>query len=664
MMKRALLTGMALVLSYPLLFGQIEQRDTLSASIITGVRRVQLETGEIHSSPEPMRAAASPLGEGDPIRWIQYLPGVAAGADGTSASYVRGGNMSGNLITLDGIPVYGYSHVLGLTTVIPNDAVESVSFAKGGFGGNQGNFSSSHIDITTRLPETDRTHTDLFLNNFLAGGQVSGPISDDWSYTLSGRISPLGWEYSALKGLMDGQLGSLDPFKAGVGDLYGKLHWNVKEGRWLTATALASMDSYGFGMPDGSEEKMGWHNVIGSVHYHSTGAKGSSDLSLSYNSFVSSQALTNVYHGMNNHFSLRSAMDEVTLSGDFSKNAQGPTSWQKGFQARYAAFRPGEVAGATNRKQVLMASGYLQARCDTDQLLLEGTLRPTVFRSDTTMLSLDINLKGKWQFLPFLALEVTADAMSQYYHTLEGLPVGWSMDLLVPSVSKIPAEQMLQGYVGLEAGFGRHTISAGAYLKELNNVIYYKEAANLFTSGISSWQSDVDLGRGDSKGIELMYLYQGKDLQVQASATISKSTRKGFSEVNYGKPFHAPFDRRLVGSLSALWKGANVSFTWQDGNWVNGRGEEYTAIDPLGNKVNLKYFGSVNNHQMPTLIRLDVGYQCKWKGAQRAHELNIGVYNVLNRFNPFTVYYDTKDETWKEIALVPILPNLSYRVSF
>lgn len=74
----------------------LERHDTLTAAIKTDSRRV-----------------ISPLGEGDPIRWAQGLPGVTTGADGTTAFYVRGGNMGNNLITLDGVPVYGYSHLLG-----------------------------------------------------------------------------------------------------------------------------------------------------------------------------------------------------------------------------------------------------------------------------------------------------------------------------------------------------------------------------------------------------------------------------------------------------------------------------------------------------------------------------------------------------------------------
>jgi len=67
---------------------------------------------------------------------------------------------------------------------------------------------------------------------------------------------------------------------------------------------------------------------------------------------------------------------------------------------------------------------------------------------------------------------------------------------------------------------------------------------------------------------------------------------------------------------------------------------------------------------MPPVIRLDAGYELKWKGVKTSHSLKLGIYNVLDHFNPFTVYYDTVKETWKELALMPIMPNFSYRVAF
>ena len=33
-------------------------------------------------------------------------------------------------------------------------------------------------------------------------------------------------------------------------------------------------------------------------------------------------------------------------------------------------------------------------------------------------------------------------------------------------------------------------------------------------------------------------------------------------------------------------------------------------------------------------------------------------------FNPFMLYFDPATESWKEIALLPIMPNFSWRVEF
>ena len=178
MKNSVLFVGVAICLSMlPLRAQEVELRDSLEAARITAMRRMQRDVGEMLTSPEHIRATASPLGEGDALRWVQSLPGVATGADGTSAFYVRGGNSGGNLLTVDGIPVYGYSHVLGITAILPADVIGSASFAKGGFGGAQGNFTSSHVALRTVEPGSGsprRIHATL--NNFLTGAGISMPV--------------------------------------------------------------------------------------------------------------------------------------------------------------------------------------------------------------------------------------------------------------------------------------------------------------------------------------------------------------------------------------------------------------------------------------------------------------------------------------------------------
>ncbi len=83
-----------------------------------------------------------------------------------------------------------------------------------------------------------------------------------------------------------------------------------------------------------------------------------------------------------------------------------------------------------------------------------------------------------------------------------------------------------------------------------------------------------------------------------------------------------------------------------------------------GTEWTADYFSGVNNYHMPPVIRLDVGYEFSFHSGRFQHDVRLGICNLLNRFNPFMLYFDSKTESWKELALLPILPNFSYRISF
>ena len=153
----------------------------------TDARRIEASLGRLHTGIEGMRGVVSPLGEGDPTRWAQGLPGVATGADGTTSMYVRGGGSGNNLLSLDGVPVYGYSHILGLTTIIPTGTIESAALGKGGFDGAESNFTAAHLRVLTKTPGDTQKLT-FSLNNFLAGVEAEGPIGNRLSY-IGARVS-------------------------------------------------------------------------------------------------------------------------------------------------------------------------------------------------------------------------------------------------------------------------------------------------------------------------------------------------------------------------------------------------------------------------------------------------------------------------------------------
>lgn len=657
----------ALFLSFaPLRAQETEILDSLEAARISTTRRLRSEVGTMITTSENIRSAVmSPLGEGDALRWVQTLPGVATGADGTSAYYVRGGNSGGNLLTIDGVPVFGYSHLLGLTMLLPTEATESVSFSKGGFLGGQGNFSSSHLDVRTVLPTSGSRKVYLSLNNFLAGAGATVSLGNKVSLVFAGRISPLALEYKALKGLKWEVLGDLEEFDASVFDLYGKILYRINGRHQISLSGMRSKDYYTVGTSDASVEKMGWGNTVGTLQSHHEIGTAEVNLSASYNVYQSVQEQNNIYRGKENYFYLSSSLKEAVLSGEFFVPFWKWFRVGTGITARFSSFAPTRKKEEENQQDTRLISGFLQGSFKTKSIQLEGSIRLNRHINNVLQFdSPDYNLSAKWQVIPLLALEGTYDQMSQFYHTLEGLPLGWSMDVILPSSVEFPVEKMTQGYLGLVFTFGKSTLSAGAFTREMENLVYFKNASDFFSGTQTEWEETVDIGNGDARGIELLYEYSGKNLYAKASATLFKANRKEFKEVNDGKPFHAPFDRGLVANLVAEWKKINVSFVYQGGNWVNGRGELYTMHLMNENDVLLKYYTGINNHQMSPVIRLDVGYHFHWKGKWLSHDLNVGVCNLLNHFNPYTIYYDTKEEEWKEIALLPILPNFSYRISF
>lgn len=645
-----------------------ELHDTLTAAVKTDIRKVSLSIGEISTDLPVIRGVLSPLGEGDPIKWVQTLPGVTTGADGSSSFFVRGGNMGNNLITLDGVPVYGYSHLLGLTTILPQDVMQDVTLQKGGFYSDEGNFTSSHLRVTTRKPSMDSFRMSASLNNFLANVAVETPLGTDKSILLSGRISPLSLEYRMFRGMLPDILSGFDDFGAGVGDLYGKFSWDIDSCSGMDVSFLGSMDNYSFVAPGGDHERMGWDNVIGMVKYRREDGTVSTDATASLNHYGSRQVQGKNFRGEWQDLSLESDLLEAVVSAGRVHNGGSRFSAGYGLDLRYACFMPGQVETVKKGTHTILMNAHGQiSYLFPDRLFLSLGSRLHYWHNITTgngRVDPDVSLSVKWNIFPSLVLEGTFDRMVQYYHTLEGLPVGWSLDMIVPSDTLAVPETSLQGSLGLSSSIGNHVFSVGSFYKRMYNLIYYRYAQSLFNGALSNWENTVDVGHGLSWGIEAMYEYTCRDFHARASYTLSKTNRFGFPNICYGKEFHARFDRRHVLNAMVQWRGFVASLILQSGHWENGAGESYKISHLDGEQVELDYYGSVNNYHMPTVFRLDLGYNFSFETGRVTHDVNVGVCNVTNHFNPFMLYYDAQAEEFKMIALLPILPNFSYRISF
>lgn len=640
--------------------------DTLKASVMTDYRGVLHSINKVESNVDFLREVVSPMGQGDPIRWSQRLPGVTAGADGSSAMYVHGGNMGNNLFSLDGVPVYGYSHILGLTTTIPTEVIGSASLSKGGVEGRYGNFTAAHLNVTTRDPATDKVHGQATINNFLAGASVEAPLKHGMSFMFSARVSPIGLEYKLFHTMLPSRLGSLQDFNASVGDVYGKFNWKIDERSNLTASTLLSQDHYSFTTSEASRDAIGWNNEIAVVKYQSRFDWFAMDVQAYINRNGTMQCQEKNYHGKDNILALNSSMMETSLSADFSSHTNSSWDFDYGIKGRYCQFKMGDLNSNTG-KGIMLMSAYVQADFVVpDKLFVDAVLRTNYFRNiadGKKSFNPDASLSLKWALNKAIAFEGSADYVNQFYHTLEGLPLGWSSDVIVPVGRTAPQEQAFQGNLGMHFTLEHHSLSLGGYYKLMNNLVYYKYAQTLFTDAFASWERNVDIGKGISYGGEFLYEYANKHLYTMVSYTLSKTDRMGFATILDGGRFNAKFDRRHILNLTGRWKGISIALSLQSGHWENGAPLKYDIHIP-GFETVAEYYGGINDFHMPAVFRLDLGYVHTFHSKRTDHTLNLGVCNLTNHFNPFMLYYDTKVEGWKMMALLPILPNFSYRAEF
>lgn len=696
-MRKILISLILLLTDTVLIFAQYQDReirDTLQAAVKEARRNVGLYSEGYALIPVKTRQVTSLLGEGDAVKYIQTLPGVSTGGEGGSAIYVRGGNMGSNLMTLDGMPIYGVSHLLGLTTIIPEDVVAETVFLAGGFPSEDGNFTASHIRLVSKDGNFGRTEAAFSANPFLLGGWISAPIvKGSASAQAVIRVSPIGLVYKAVKPMIKQNQLLLDDFGALAGDAYGKLTWRKDVDNDLSLSFFGSQDRYAFTMNETSSDVLGWSNLLANLSWNNRSISCLKTLhaDMSFNHHVGSQRQKTLFEGALNDFLMRSVIDELTVSGSATIETGLRSNLQFGIKVRGALFNPAasSVMGEEGRSSLLdTRSGTLLATLHgqweysiPDLFLARFAFRGNAFayglggRTDKGwMFHPEGSLLLRWNFIRKAGLEVTVDALTQYYHTLEGIPLGWSLDMIVSSDATLPPERALQGYMGAYGNLGQHLFRAGAFYKKMRNLVYYGKATDFFNAvSRAGWHDNINVGEGTSYGLEFLYEKEGPVLSWRASYTWSKSDRF-FPDLNEGRRFPAKYDRRHIAHLAADWKvlqrasfslDISSQFTYQSGSWDTLQDGSLTGWF-IGEKdgVRLPLISSLNNYQLPAYIRWDGGVHLAIAGKVVKHEVNIGVYNILNRHNPFMLRYNAELEQWETISLIPVLPYISYRVLF
>lgn len=146
------------------------------------------EMGKVELATEQIKKLPALMGEVDPLKAIQLMPGVQAAGEGNAGFYVRGGGPDQNLILLDEAPVYNTGHLFGFFSVFNADAIRDVTLIKGGMPASYGGRLSSVLDVAMKDGNNQVFQVEGGIGAIASRLSIQGPIQKDKSsFILSGR---------------------------------------------------------------------------------------------------------------------------------------------------------------------------------------------------------------------------------------------------------------------------------------------------------------------------------------------------------------------------------------------------------------------------------------------------------------------------------------------
>ena len=696
---------------------------------ISGVQSVQMSAVEVPISQ--IKGIPAIGGEVDVLKVIQLLPGVQSGSEGSAGLYVRGGGPDENLIMLDGVPLYSVNHMMGFFSIFNADAIKNVTLYEGNFPARYGGRLSSIIDVRQKDGDAYGYHGNLTVGMIATKLSVEGPIywnKEDWqqfkakepvkaqtTFNISARrtlydlfVAPIaamvtssqsngeevataGYYFYDVNAKLTHTFSENDKLsgsfyigddviyarmreKTGIDgyDAYVKLRYNWGNlfaaanyehrfnGR-LYNTSQLSFTRYKYNLSAGMEES--------STNEDKT--KDESQASLGYNSYIMDVMAQTNYEWRPN------TQHEVHFGGSYTYHMFRPQIMR--FDARE------EADGAVMSMDTTISIGGT-VHTHEASLYIEDTYTPCgwfkmnyglhagLYHTDgKTYPSIEPRLGLR--FLPYkdLAIKMSYAYMSQYVHMLSNSSVSLPTDLWVPVTSKIPPMRSMQVAVGVTYDvLGQVELSVEGYYKKMLNLLEYKDGAS-YMSG-KNWQEQVCVGDGWSYGVQ--FLAHRKIGPVTGwigytwSRTMRQFNRPG-QEINFGKPFHAKYDREHDLSITLQYqinKKWEIASTFIYGTGTRGtvglqRYQIYMGDYQLGKTVT--YVAERNNYKMPDYHRLDLGATCHLpdkKHKDFEHIVNMSVYNVYCNFNPFLVY--ASGNKMYKLSLFPIIPSVSYTFKF
>ncbi len=225
--------------------GTLDTPSTLGAAEVSvrGVRRSHDAVSATVPASEAQELAGT---EGDPVKVVQDLPGVARPAFGTGDLIVWGSSPHETRTYVDGVEIPTLFHGAALRSTINTNLVQDVTLTPGAYGADYGRGLGGVVRVETRDLTPGATKAYVDVDTIDGSALVSSALGDRLRVAVAGRY---GW-LDRLLPVVTGA--NIDPYFAvpRYGDYQGKIELDLREHERVDAVFLGSRDDLQTTIPD------------------------------------------------------------------------------------------------------------------------------------------------------------------------------------------------------------------------------------------------------------------------------------------------------------------------------------------------------------------------------------------------------------------------------
>jgi hypothetical protein len=646
------------------------------------------------------------LGERDILKVATTMPGIKTSGEGALGYNVRGGKVDQNLILFDNAAIYNPSHFFGVFSAINPFVSGSVDIYKGSIPAEFGGRLSSVIDISTKESNKKKFSGEGSIGPVTGNLSLETPIVNGKSSLMMGvRATYSDW---ILKSISEE---SIKNSNASFYDGVIKYEDSINNNNKFQVTSYISRDQFSIS----SDSVYGYGNFLGSIKWeHVFDAKNSLNVIL-----ASSQYKFNItYEGVyNRNFDYGYKINETELKLIAKYNHSKKHKLDYGLSSKMYNIQPGYMKPLGNESVIqerrvqkdkglesaLFVSDLIEVN---DKLSVDVGLRFSTFlalgkreqniydanipKSDESIIQTkfyknnevikvyggpEIRLSGRYFLSPSLSLKAGYNSTIQYSHLLSTNTTASPVDSWKLSDLNIKPQKAQQLSVGIfkNSYNDSYEMSVESYYKKMNNILDFKIGADLILN--ENIETELLPGVGKAYGIEfLLKKKQGKLngwLGYSFSRTLIKLDSPFLTnQVNNGEYFAANQDRPHDFSMVSNYRITKRYSVALNFNYQSGRPITYPVgkYDYAGTQY--VHYSDRNKFRVPDYYRLDIGVNIEGnhKNVKLAHSfVNISVYNVLGRNNPYSVFFvneSGKIQAYQSSIFSVPVPTITYNFKF